>query len=72
MQAHNRISLSGLYNKSRFLPRIGGLSACMGNVVHNTYTTGTRALPDTIRMRPRAYGPRACAYILGKALEPVV
>ena len=46
MQAHNRIFPSSLYNGSWFQPRIGGLSACMGNVVHSTYTTGTRALPD--------------------------
>ena len=33
--------------RSWFPPHIGGLSACMGNVVHSsTYTTGTRALPD--------------------------
>jgi len=44
--AHNQIFPSGLYNKSWFPPCIGGLSACMGNVVHSTYTTGTRALPD--------------------------
>jgi len=42
------------------------LSACMGNVVHSTYTTGTRALPD---IYARALGPQ---YISGKALEPVV
>ena len=37
------VTLSSLYNKSRLLLRIGGLSACMGNVVHNNYTTGTFA-----------------------------
>ena len=44
----------------------------MGNVVHSTYTTGTRALPD---IYARALGPAAlgaCAYISGKRLEPVV
>jgi len=68
VQAHNRIFPSGLYNRSWFPPRIGGLSACMGNMVHSTYTTGTRALPG---IYARALGP-ACAYISGKALEPVV
>ena len=61
VQAHNQISLNCLYTS--FPTRIGGLSACMGNVVHNTYTTGTRALPD---IYARALGPhirqstRAC------------
>ena len=41
---HNRISLNCLYNKSSVPTRIGGLSACIGNVVHKTYATGTRAL----------------------------
>jgi len=64
VQAHNRIFLSGLYNRSWFPPLIGGLSACMGNVVHSTYTTGTRALPDIyaralglVRIYARALGP---------------
>jgi len=73
VQAHNRIFPNGLYNRSWFSPRIGGLSACMGNVVHGTYTTGTRALPDIYAL---ALGPAVLGlvriYILGKALEPVV
>ena len=45
VQAHNRFFPSGLYNRSWFPPRIGGLSACMGNVVHSTYTTGKALEP---------------------------
>ena len=32
------------------------LTACTGNVVHSTYTTGTRAMPD---IYARALGPAA-------------
>ena len=48
VQAHNQIFPSNLYNRSWFPSRIGGLSACMGNVVHSTYTTGTCALPAAL------------------------
>ena len=41
-------------------PRIGGLSACMGNVVHSTYTTGTCALPD---IYAQALGPAALGLV---------
>ena len=38
-----------------------------------TYTTGSSALPDIhIPTSPRAAGPRARAYISGKARVPVV
>jgi len=43
VQAHNQIFPSHLYNRSWFPLRIGGLSACIGNVIHSTYTTGTCA-----------------------------
>jgi len=41
------------------------LSACTGNVVHNTYnTTGTRALPNIYAqaLRPTALGPVCIPY----------
>ena len=56
VQAHYRIFPSGLYNRSWFPPCIGGLSAYMGNVVHSTYTTGARALPDVYA---QSWGPQA-------------
>ena len=73
MLAHKRISLSCLYNESSFLTRIGGLSACIGNVVHSTYTTGTHAMPDiyTHALGPAALGPAALG-LVRIALEPVV
>jgi len=52
VQAHNQISLNCLYTS--FPTRIGGLSACIGNVVHSTYTTGTRALLDIYACALRA------------------
>jgi len=51
----------------------GGLLAYISIVVHITYTTGTRAFPEyTACMRRQGCGPRACVYISGKALMPVV
>ena len=60
VQAHNRFFPSSLYNRFWFPLLIGGLSACMGNVVHSTYTTGTRALPV---IYARALGPAALGLV---------
>jgi len=45
------------------------LSACIGIVIHITYTTGTCTLPEYTHA---PLGLQACAYVSGKALVLVV
>ena len=69
---HNRISQGCLYNQSSmsFHVGLGDWLLTVGyqsTQLHNTYTTGTHALPVNKRIRPRV-----CVYISGNALLPVV